>query len=131
MVRNLATANMIHKTDVYFEVVRQSEDEEQVNGYDMDKMRHGEIYIYQDQIYLFDGKRWYRARVQDIKEIKSLTSQKQILIHFWDFDLVLFCREYTHLMALRDFLFLSQNNPVHDNFLLSEPEPLRGGGYDY
>ena len=94
-------------------------------------MHHGEIYIYLNQIYLFDGNHWYRANIDDIKEIQAIAVQKQILIHFWNFDLILYCKDYSHLMALRDFLYLSQNNDyIMDNFMISEPEAT-GGGYNY
>jgi hypothetical protein len=82
---------------------------------------YGEIYIYQDFIFLRDGIRWYRAEIKDIKEIKANSNEKYILIHFFNFDLVLSCREYAHLLALRDYLFLAQrNNVISNNLMLKE-----------
>jgi hypothetical protein len=69
------------------------------------------------QIFLHDEKRWYKANTTDIKEIKTNVSRKEITIHFRNFDMVLSCKEYAHLMALRDFLFLTQNIPVSQRLM--------------
>ena len=72
-------------------------------------MHHGDFYIYSNQIILHDNDRWFRASIQDIIDIKSVIPKKQIIIHFCNFDLVLFCKDISQLSALRDFLNLSQN----------------------
>ena len=45
---------------------------------------------------------------------------------FLNYDLILFCKEYTHLVALRDFLYLSQNAPIGENFMLSDNKKMEG-----
>jgi len=122
----LVIVKLIHKSDVYFEVFEPTIREQPMNNDEITQMHHGEIYIYKNQIYLFDGVQWYLANVNDIKEIKSNSTHKQIFIHFLNFDIVLFCNEYTHLVALRDFLYLSQNEPIGENFMLSDKKNLEG-----
>ncbi len=127
-MRKLTEVNLIHKSDVYFDVFEPILDEQTLINESRKKMHHGEIYIYQNQIYLFDGKNWYKANISDIKDIRSLSNHKQILIKFWNFDLVLTCSEYPHLLALRDFLFLAQKNYIENNFLIPDNEHSGGGG---
>jgi hypothetical protein len=127
-VRKLTEVNLIHKSDVYFDVVEPTLDEHILISEPRKNMHHGEIYIYQNQIYLYDGRHWYKANISDIKDIKSLANHKQILIKFWNFDLVLTCNEYPHLLALRDFLFLAQKNYIDNNFLIPGTEHSGGGG---
>lgn len=117
-MRNLPEVNLIHKSDVYFEVVESLITKEKGTIKPKDLMHHGEIYIYSSNIFLFDGKRWYKADIKDIKDIKSKSNDRQILIQFKDFNLIVSCEEYAHLLALRDFLFLAQRNYPVDNFML-------------
>ena len=117
-MRNLSEVNLIHKSNVYFEVVEPLVADSKVTLRSKDLMHYGEIYIYSNYLFLYDGERWYKADIQDITSIKSISNEKQILIQFKDFDLIISCEEYTHLLALRDFLFLAQQNYQLDNFLL-------------
>lgn len=114
----MSEVNLIHKSNVYFEVVEPLVKEKKITLKSKDLMHYGEIYIYSNFLFLYDRKRWYKADIQDIKSIKSKSNEKQILIQFNDFDLIISCEEYTHLLALRDFLFLAQQNYQLDNFLL-------------
>jgi arginine/ornithine N-succinyltransferase beta subunit len=116
----LTTVNLIHKSDVDFDVVEPIINNQSVTIITKDLMHHGEIFIYQDLIFLFDGAKWFKANIQEIKSIKSDSQNKQILIQFSDFDLVISCKEYSHLLALRDFLYLAQQNEMVDNILLEE-----------
>ena len=123
----LCKVNLVHKSDVYFDVVktkiRRPEPFERAEK----RMHHGEIYIYLNQIYLYDNKRWFKAKIEDIKEIETLLRRKQILIHFLNYDMVLFCERYSHLMALRDFLNLSYNYFLSNNFIPSKSKVMSGG----
>lgn len=117
----LTEVSLIHKSDVYFDVLDPMMNDDMSVRHVKPIMHHGEIYIYQDHIFLFDNLRWYRAEIKDIKEIKSNSNQKLIMIHFFNFDLVLSCKEYSHLLALRDYLFLAQRNQfLSDNLMLKE-----------
>jgi len=129
-VRTVGMVNLIHKSDVYFDVTDTEVGELALTGNAVERMHHGEIYIYLDQIYLHEGNRWYKANIKDIKDIKSLASHKQIRIHFLNFDLILFSKDYSHLLALRDFLYLSQINIMANNFMISDLKTL-GGGHEY
>jgi len=116
----LTTVNLIHKSDVDFDVMEPLIDNHSVTIIAKDLMHHGEVFIYHDLIFLFDGARWYKANIQEIKSIKSISQKKQILIHFSNFALVISCKEYSHLLALRGFLYLAQRNEMANNFLLKE-----------
>ncbi len=127
-MRNLAYIKIIHKSEVYFDVQRSMLDPDNKPYFtESEQLHRGELYIYKDNIYLFDGVKWYKANVQEIKEIRSSAAQKSILIHFGDFDLLLFSDQYFHLLALRDFLFLTHRTPNYeDNFILSNASGLGG-----
>ena len=54
-----------------------------------------------------------------IKDIKSISNLKKILIHFNNYDLLLFSKDYSHLLALRDYLYLFKEYEELDaNFML-------------
>lgn len=113
----LSEVNLIHKSDVYFDVVKPMVNK-LMQGREPQKVKHhGEIYIYLDRIYLYDTKRWYKASMGDILDIKPMISQKQLLIRFRNYDMVLSCDKYSHLLALRDFLNLSQNYFKENNYM--------------
>jgi len=118
--------NLIHKSDVYFDVIEPMLPQDLLVR-PKRKMHHGEIYIYINEIYLYDGSRWYRADVRDIKAIKSSSQSKEILIQFVNFDLILSCAEYSHLLALRDFLYLAQKSHGITNIMMPEPNSVGGG----
>ncbi len=124
----MTEVNLIHKSDVYFDVLEPKIDKHTATIPSKKPMHHGEIYIYQNQIFLYDGRHWYRADIMDIKGIKSLSHLKGILIQFWDFNLILSCNEYPHLLALRDFLFLAHKNINVKDIMISDTQPT-GGGY--
>ena len=120
-MRNLAEVTLIHKTDVFFDVFKPLILKREFNNnYESNRpMHHGEIYIYQNQIYLYNGKNWYRANIKEIKDIKSISNLKKILIHFNNYDLLLFSKDYSHLLALRDYLYLFKEYEELDaNFML-------------
>jgi hypothetical protein len=126
-VRKLAEVRLIHKSDIFFDVLEPMTYNLDLDNEPDDLIHKGEMYIYQKQIYLFNGLNWYKANIDDIKEIKSLTRQKRMLIHFLNYDLLLSCNEYSHLMALRDFLNLYQEvNLIEDDIILSGSETLGG-----
>lgn len=81
-------------------------------------MHHGEIYIYLNQIFLHHKRRWYKADIDDIINIQTNVSKKQILIRFSNFEIVLHCNDYTHLIALRDFLSLTRSMLPSNNFMV-------------
>jgi hypothetical protein len=93
-------------------------------------MNQGEMYIYQDKIYFFNGKNWYKANIYDIKEIKSLTHEKQILIHFINYDLLISCEDFSHLLALRDFInmYHDQNDESFKDGLATSSDRSEGIG---
>ncbi len=90
------------------------------------EMHHGDIYIYLNQIYLHDKKRWYKADIEDIKNIQTILNRKQLLIRFWNYDILLFCKEYSYLLALRDFLNLSQNYFMSRNYIPMDTRSMGG-----
>ena len=122
----MSEIDLIHKSDVYFNVLMPIVTEDSNNICSGGQMHHGDIYIYLNRIYLYADKHWYKANVQDIKGIKTNLPQKQILIQFWNFDIVLCTQKYSHLLALRDFLNLSQNYFLKKNVLLQSSKSSWG-----
>ena len=110
---------MIHKSEVYFHVLSPVLKKVVPLSKSQGEMQHGELYIHFNKLYLSDNKRkkhWYKANIRDIKDIKTLLSGKQLLIRFWNFNIVLTCKNPSHLRALRDFLCLSQNYFLARNY---------------
>jgi hypothetical protein len=109
-VNYLAAENLIHKSEVYFNFITQKEtgskDQEQSEP---DGMQPGDIYIYLNQICLYENGHWFRANIGDIKGIETLVPLRQIIIYFSDYELVITCNDYSQLAALRDYLYLSRN----------------------
>lgn len=81
------------------------------------QMHHGDIYVYLNRIYLHDDERWYKANIREIMDIKAILSHKQLLIKFLNFNLILTSENYSTLLALRDFLMLSQSYFRSKNFI--------------
>lgn len=123
----LCKVDLVHKSDVYFDVVKTKIRRPEPFERNEKQLHHGEIYIYLNQIYLYDNKRWFKANIEDIKNIETLLRRKQILIHFLNYDMVLFCKKNSHLMALRDFLKLSHNYFLSNNIIPSKSKVLSGG----
>lgn len=111
----LGKINFIHKTDVYFNFFEPKVVKKALMPPLTNQMHHGDFYIYLNQIILHDNDRWFRASIKDIIDIKGIIPKKQIIIHFCNFDLVLFCKDISQLSAIRDFLKLSQNYFVEKN----------------
>jgi hypothetical protein len=86
-----------------------------------DDMHQGEVYIFLNQILLHDSNCWYKANIQEIQNIKTVIPKKQIIICFGIFDIVLACNELTNLLALRDFLNLSQQYFEKKQTIISRP----------
>ena len=108
---------LIHEPDVFFNVCDSVIGHGQHISGPTEQLHQGEIYISLGQIYLHGNRRWYTAKIQDIQEIKTIVTRRQMIIRFWDFTLILSCKKFSHLMALRDFLFLTQNVPTVKNIM--------------
>lgn len=122
----MSTVNLIHKSDVYFNVLKTLKNKGTHKKKIITQMRHGDIYIYLNRIYLRYDKHWYKADIEDILDIKTILSSKQIHIHFWNYDMVLFCKEYSHLSVLRDFLNLSQNYYMSNKHISADTKRMGG-----
>jgi hypothetical protein len=129
-VRRLVEVTLIHKSDISFNVLRPKSRLEDIQEiYNIkEPMNQGEMYIYQDKIYFYNGENWYRANIYDIREIKSLTHEKQILIHFINYDLLISCDDFSHLLALRDFLNMYQVDKSLEDGLVTKSDRSEGIG---
>lgn len=105
----MTKVNMIHKPDVFFNFFEPKVVSSALAPPFTEKLHHGDMYIYLNQLILRDKNRWFRADIQDISIIKTIITRKQILIRFSNFDMILYCKDISQLLAIRDFLNLSQN----------------------
>lgn len=94
-----------------------------------DQMHHGEVYVYMNQILLHDEYRWYKANVNDIQDIKTILRRKQILIRFGYFGIVISCKEISRLLAIRDYLNLSQRYFLKKRSRNMKPRMMMGKKY--
>ena len=105
----MTKVNIIHKADVFFNFFEPKVISTPLAPPFIERLHHGDMYIYLNQIILRDSNRWFRADIQDISKIETLIPRKQILIRFSNFDMILYCKDISQLLAIRDFLNLSQN----------------------
>ena len=109
--------NTIHNSDVYFNVIMQTSSEDGPVAQPSNQMRHGEVYISLNRIYLNSGNQSYKGDIQDIKSIETEMRRKLILIRFWNLDMVIACKEQSELLALRDVISLSRNYLSSRNYM--------------
>ena len=125
----MSKINLIRKSDVYFDffepMVKEKPEPPLVN----DQMHHGEVYVYRNQILLHDDYRWYKANVNDIQDIKTIIPRKQIIIRFGYFGIVLSCKDISRLLAIRDYLNLSQKYFLKKRSRNMKPRMLMGNKY--
>ena len=114
---NMSDLNLIHKSEVYFDIIKSSVSGGMLVGFETHQMHLGIIHIYLDQIYLTDNERLFKANVTDIQEIKMDELKKQLYVNMLNFTIILSCPNNSQLTGLRDFLFLSQNYFLSKRFL--------------
>ena len=100
---------LIHKSDVYFDFFQPELIKERLSPRFTHKLRHGDVYIYLNQLILHEHGRWFRVLVSDIVDLKVLPEDNQIIARVGWFDLVICCTEEGQLMAIKNFLELIRN----------------------
>ncbi len=110
---------LVHKSDVYFDFCESKVQNHNHTPKFTKNLHHGDVYIYLNQLILHENGRWFRVKVSDIVEVKTLPNHKQLLIHVCWFDLILYCKEESHLSAISNFLNLIINNPVEQKTIRS------------
>jgi hypothetical protein len=106
----MSETNLIHKADIYFDLLESIDENDGSENINPNQMHHGEVRIYLDQIYLLAGNSIYKTKVSDIQKIQTDIAKRQIRITSWEHTIVLTCGKFSKLLALRDFLNFSQNN---------------------
>jgi hypothetical protein len=114
---------LVHKSDVYFDLYESRANNNLNTPKFTQELHHGDVYIYPNQLILHENGRWLRVKVSDIVEVKTLPNHKQLLIQVCWFDLILYCKEESHLTAISNFLNLIINNPAGQNTIRS-PAPV-------
>lgn len=125
----MSKINLIRKSDVYFDFFEQMVKGKPKPPLANDQMHHGEVYVYMNQILLHDEYRWYKANVNDIQDIKTILRRKQILIRFGYFGIVISCKEISRLLAIRDYLNLSQRYFLKKRSRNMKPRMMMGKKY--
>jgi hypothetical protein len=108
----------MYKSDVYFNVIPPMPKVEESMYSSSNGMHYGDISISMNKIYLRDNDQCYKANISDIKKIEAQPNQKQILIHFWNLNMIISCKKYSKLLELYDFISFSYNNLVSRDYLL-------------
>lgn len=117
---------MIHEPGIYFGFQEPQVTSEPITEPSSAQMLQGDIYIFQNYIYIKNNNRWYTVDIKEIKKIKTQVAQKQLIIYFLDYNLVLFSENYTHLLAIRDFLCLSHRYSLSKDFFNTKSGSLGG-----
>ena len=68
----------------------------------------GKLFLFDSQIILGDEDRWYKIDVDDIDDIVSMVEKQKVSLKFDDFNVVLYCDNYSHLRALRDYIYINK-----------------------
>ena len=108
---------MVYKSDVYFNVIDSMSKENEPRYQPMGQMHHGDIFVSLNSIYLRDNVQCYKANIQDIKKIETITKKKQILIQFWNREMIISCSEYSQLLVLHDLISMSFNNLISKDYM--------------
>ena len=109
--------NMVYNSDVYFNVIDAMSEEDGPTYAMRGRMHHGDIYVSLNAIYLRDNEQCYKANIQDIKKIETITKKKQILIQLWNRDMIISCSEYSQLLVLHDLISMSFNNLISKDYM--------------
>jgi len=118
--------SMIQNPDVYFNVMTHSSSEVEPPVQQVNQMYHGSINISLNRIYLNSNDQSYKAEIQDIKSIETQMNKKLLLIHFWDQDMVIACKQQSQLVALRDLISLSRNYLTSRNYMFLGSSTING-----
>ena len=110
--------NIMYKSDVYFYVLPPMPKAEEAVYPTSNGMHYGDISISMNKIYLRDDDQCFKANISDIKKIEAQPQRKQILIHFWDLNMIISCNKYSKLLQLFEFISFSYNNLVSKDYLL-------------
>jgi hypothetical protein len=100
---------LIHKSDVYFDFFQPELIKERLSPRFTQQLRHGDVYIYLNQLILHERGRWFRVQVSDIVNIKVIPEDNQIITRVGWFDLVICCGNEGQLLAIKNFLELIRN----------------------
>jgi hypothetical protein len=76
--------------------------------YDGLMQTRGKLFLFESQIILGDEDRWYKINVEDITDIVSMLDKQKVSLKFEDFNVVLYCDNYSHLRALRDYIYINK-----------------------
>ena len=99
---------MIQKDNIDFEVEFSIKGIYGDENYDGVMRTKGRIYVYNSQIIFGDENRWYKLNIEDINEIVAMSNKQKVLLKFDKFNIIIFCENYSHLRALRDYIYLDK-----------------------
>jgi len=68
----------------------------------------GKLFLFKTQIILGDEDKWYKINVEDIDDIVSVVDKQKVSLKFDDFNVILYCDNYSHLRALRDYIYINK-----------------------
>jgi hypothetical protein len=77
-------------------------------NYDGLMQTKGKLFLFGSQIILGDENRWYKININDLNDIVSVTDKQQVSLKFEDFNVLLYCDNYSHLRALRDYIYINK-----------------------
>lgn len=125
------SVELIHKSDVYFDFFEPDIIKQQLSPRFVRKLRHGNVYIYLQQLLLYDNNRWFKVNMQDISEVRTVTVSNQLILRVGLFDLVLCCKEETQLSAISNFLELSMSYFKERQHTKVRVKTISDGGHFY
>lgn len=99
---------MIQKENMNFDVEFSIEGIYGDASYDGLMQTRGKLYLFEFQIIFGDENRWYKLNIEDINDIISMSNKQKVLLKFDDFNVLLYCDNYSHLRALRDYIYINK-----------------------
>ena len=74
----------------------------------------GKFYLFESQIIFGDINRWYKLNIEDIDDIVSISNKQKVMLKFSEFNVLLYCDNYSHLRALRDYIYITKYSEKMD-----------------
>jgi hypothetical protein len=68
----------------------------------------GKLYLFEHQMIFGDENRWYKLNIEDINDIVSMSNKQKVSLKFEEFNVLLYCDNYSHLRALRDYIYINK-----------------------
>lgn len=113
----LININTMYWNNIYFDVIRHEPMNDDYKSDHKFGAHNGEVLISLNKIHLKDKHQNFIADIKEIKNIETSLPNKLLVIHFWDYDIVMSSQKDSHLKTLSETLSLSHNHLIVRDYM--------------